>query len=294
MTIFDGRKALWQWEFSQQAEKDIAAAATTARDLAGATVLLVKAMDGMDWMAAFDPTGYGSLAQLQADAQRAADFGVTLVPWVVPHGTDPASEAAFHAELGSRLMVDVEPYPSFWTGPTENLPVYLRALRDRGVTELHISIDPRGHAVSAIGGLSSFAAIVTGIHPQVYWTDFLAPPLSVLPMIRALGGQAPVYPVFPGAGAAQDMADVWSLAQAAGCLGVSVWRLGSMDSAGLAGFKELTMVDQPSPDLTLEQRLTDLEATVHVLLDAINRLNDVLVKRFDGVRAALDPANPPA
>jgi hypothetical protein len=296
MTIFDGRKAVWQWEFSQQAEKDITAAYTTTRDLAGADILLVKAMDGGDWMNLYDPTGYGSLAQIQVDAQTAAALGVTLVPWVVPHGVNPVDEAAFHAELGSRLMVDVEPYQGFWTGPASNLPVYLQALRERGVSELHISIDPRGPALTALGGLSSFAQLVDGIHPQVYWTSFEAPALSVVPMIRALGGAAPVYPALPGNGTAADLAAVWDLAQAAGCTGLSAWRLGTMGEDQLGAIKALAMPAQPSPEPApdLAQRVTDLEATVQTLLVALSRLNDVLVKRFDAVRAALDPANPPA
>ena len=48
------------WEFSQQAEKDIVAAARTARALAGAGLLLIKVMDGLDWMELYDSGGYGS------------------------------------------------------------------------------------------------------------------------------------------------------------------------------------------------------------------------------------------
>jgi hypothetical protein len=297
MSTFDGRKALWMWEYSQQAEKDVASACATTSDLAGASLLLVKVMDGSDWMSLYDPGGYGSLDQLQADAQAAAARGVTLVPWVVPHGQDPESEAAFHAELGSLLVVDVEPYPGFWTGPASNLPAYLQALRNHGVMELHISIDPRGPALTALGGLRSFAQLVDGIHPQAYWTDFGQAALSVVPMIQAVGGAAPVYPVLPGDGTAADLAAVWSQAEAGGCSGVSLWRLGSADADRLAAFKGLQVQSQPDPTpsgLSLEQRVGELENTVQTLTVALSRMNDVLVKRFQGVITALDPQNPPA
>jgi hypothetical protein len=64
----------------------------------------------------------------------------------------------------------------------------------------------------------------------------------------------------------------------------------------LGAIKALAMPAQPSPEPApdLAQRVTDLEATVQTLLVALSRLNDVLVNRFDAVRAALDPANPPA
>jgi hypothetical protein len=296
MTVFDGRKALWMWEYSQQAEKDITAACATVTG-AGATLLLVKAMDGADWMNLYDPGGYGSLAQLQADAQTAQGLGVTLVPWAVPHGTDPEAEAAFHAELGSVLMVDVEPYPGFWTGPASNLPVYLQALRSHGVKELHISIDPRGPALTALGGLSSFAQLVDGIHPQVYWPDFQQPAQSVVPMIQALGGAAPVYPALPGTGTPGDLASVWNQAEAGGSSGYSVWRLGAITPEVQAALPQIAVTAQPDPTptgLSLDQRVSDLENSVQTLTVALSRLNDVLVKRFAGVIAALDPNNPPA
>jgi hypothetical protein len=294
MTTFDNHKALWMWEFSQQAEKSLPEACATARNLAGADVLLVKVLDGADWMRLYDPAGYASLSQFQADAAAAAAGGVTVIPWVVPHGVDPAGEAAAHAALGPVLMVDLEPYPGFWTGPIANLPVYLAALRAGGVAELHISIDPRQSAIDALGGVHAFADAADGLHPQCYWTDFQQPALTVVPLIRALSTAALVYPVLPGNGAAQDLADVWTGAQAAGCEGVSCWRLGSMTAQQLAGFANLRVPDAPPPGPSMDERIAELDAKLATISTGLQRLNDVLAKRFQLLRAALDPDNPPA
>jgi hypothetical protein len=302
MTLFDGHRALWMWEFSRQAEKTLADACQTALNDAGADILLVKLMDGSDWMRRYDPNGYASLAQFQADAAAVAAMGVTAVPWVVPHGADPQAEAAAHAQLGPALICDVEPYTGFWTGPAANLPVYLQALRAGGVRELHISIDPRPQAIAALGGAGGFAGLVDGIHPQVYWTDFQTPALSVIAMIRSLLSAAAgeeqattsgpqVYPVLPGNGSAEDLADVWTLARGAGCTGLSAWRLGSMDLGQLNNVKRLDFPAAPTP---LEQRVANLEAGADAVLATLSRLNEVLLKRFEAIRAALDPASPPA
>lgn len=303
MTVFDNHKALWMWEFRVQAEKTLPEACATAKNLAGAELLLVKAMDGTAWMALFDPPpadssssgGYGSLAQFQADAAAAAGQGVTVIPWVVPHGQNPPAEAAIHAQLGPVLMVDVEPYPGFWTAPAGNLPAYLQALRQNGVRELHITIDPRPSALAALDGPGTFTGYVDGVHPQAYWTDFAIAPLSVLPMLQALQSHPTpdhrpptpaVYPVLPGDGNAQDLADVWQAAQAIGCPGVSVWRLGSMDAIQLAAFARLTTPDASHPTPPLEERVAGLEGQ-------LARLNQVLTKRFIAMREALDPDTPP-
>ena len=182
MTVFDNARALWMWEFSQQAEKTYADAAKSARNLAGATVLVAKAMDGLNWIGSWDPGNINYAAEWKSIAASAAADGVTLVPWVVPHGQDPAGEAAAHGALGPALMIDLEPYPGFWTGPNAYIPLYLQTLRAVGVTELHVSIDPRATAIAAIGGAAVLDG-VDGLHPQVYWTDFQQPALDVIPMM---------------------------------------------------------------------------------------------------------------
>lgn len=238
MTIFDKRKALWMWQFSRQAEASITAVAETAKPLAGSDLVLVKAMDGTDWMRLYDPApaAIASLDVWNAAVQEADAAGIQILPWVVPHG--PA-DAAAHAPVSSIVVVDLEPYSGFWTADPSGIPAYLQALRNGGVGELHVSIDPRPSAVQSVN-LPAWAGLVDGLLPQLYWTDFGQDALEVLPMLRRLQAfGTPVYPVLPGNGTAQDLADVWRLAQALRCSGCSAWRLGSMDAAQLAAFAAL-------------------------------------------------------
>ena len=247
MAVFDHRKAIWMWEFSAQSEQSYPEAATAAKNLAGADLLLVKVMDGADFMQLYDQGSPGSVDDWHAANAAIDAVGLPALPWVVPHGP---GDAATHAALSSILMVDLEPYPGFWTADAGSIPAYLGALRDGGVQEIHVSIDPRPSAVQALD-VATWASTADAIHPQVYWTDFQQDALEVMPMLRQLRNLTgkPIYPVLPGNGAAQDLADVWLLAQALGCPGVSVWRLGSMDQDQLAAFAALRFAPAPTLDL---------------------------------------------
>ncbi|HEY7293768.1 MAG TPA: hypothetical protein VH916_01960, partial [Dehalococcoidia bacterium] len=199
--LFDNQRALWLWMFSAQAERTWADALRTAQTLAGAGVLLVKAMDGQLWMSEFDnaPAAMYGLKALRGLQQMGAAQGCTVVPWVVPHGR---TDAAAHATLGELLVVDLEPYPGFWTDSADGVPEYLAALRTGGVRELYVSVDARPQALATLG-VASWAGETAGILPQTYWTDFELAPEGCLAQVAAcarLG--APVVPVLPGDGAA--------------------------------------------------------------------------------------------
>ena len=259
-TLFSGRRALWLWMFAAQAERTWAEALATARQLAGAKVLLVKALDGQTWMSAFD-SGQGALdglARLRQLQDVAAGQGCEVVPWVVPHDR---TDAAAHAALGTPLLVDLEPYARFWTDTAAGVVAYLAGLRAGGVRELYVSIDPRPAARAALG-VAEWAQTVTGLLPQLYWTDFGTTPeacLVYLAQCQALG--APVFPVLPGDGAAA-FAGFWAAARAQGCAGVSAWRLGSMDAAALRSFAGLAVAPLSGEDdlAALRQQLAALAA----------------------------------
>lgn len=247
-SCFAGRRAIWMWEYSQQAEQQIEQVAETALQLAGCDTVLLKTMDGTDWMSRYDRSAgaIDSLAAWQATVRRGAVAGITVLPWVVPHGQSPASEAGLHAQLGDTLICDFEPYPGFFTAGAGNVPVYLSALRDAGVQQLYASIDPRPSAVAALS-VSAWAGLVDGFLPQVYFTDFGGDPLEVIPMLGRLCVMGkPVVPVLPGNGQAADLGAVWTLARALGCAGMSVWRLGSMDAGQLQAFAGLEVEAQPA------------------------------------------------
>ncbi len=236
-SIFDGKRALFLWMFSAQAEHTWQEAIATARQLAGADLLLVKAMDGTQWMSDFDraPGAIFSQKQLQQGIALAVQSGLTVVPWVV---ANRRNDAAMHAQLGPTLVIDLEPYPQFWEEDAEAAAGYLADLAAAGVSDLYVSIDPRQHALDSLG-VASWAARVSGLLPQLYWTDFQQSALATLDLLApllALG--CPIIPVLPGDGAA-DFLTFWTAAQAAGCPGVAAWRLGSMDTTALQAFRQL-------------------------------------------------------
>ncbi|HLZ69578.1 MAG TPA: hypothetical protein VKV26_06655 [Dehalococcoidia bacterium] len=273
-TIFDNRRAIFLWMFSAQAKRTWADALRTAQSLAGAGVLLVKAMDGQQWMSDFDnaPAAIYGPKALRGLQQMGAAQGCTVVPWVVPHSR---ADAAAQAALGEVLVVDLEPYAGFWTDAADGVPVYLAGLRAGGVRDLYVSLDPRPRALAALDA-ASWAGQTAGILPQTYWTDFGTAPEACLAQIAAcarLG--APVVPVLPGDGAA-GFADLWPAARALGCGGVCGWRLGSMDAAALAAFAALDVAPPPDPCAALQIQLT-----------ALSSERDQLAATLDRVRAAL-------
>jgi hypothetical protein len=284
----EGRRAIWMWEYCQQAEQQIEAVAVTALQLAGCDTVLVKAMDGSDWLSRYDrgTAAIDGPATWQATVRRGAAAGIAVLPWVVAHGQDPAAEAGLHALLGETLICDLEPYPDFFTADAGNVPVYLSALRAAGVQRLYASIDPRPSAVAAIG-VSAWAGLVDGLLPQLYFTDFGGEPLEVIPMLAhlcALNGR--VVPVLPGNGQPADLRAIWNLAQALGCRGVSVWRMGSMDRQQLQAFAGLAA---PRPSTDTEQTAA-LQWRITVAGKALAAASDLLAGAGDRARADLADA----
>ncbi len=272
--LFDHQRALWLWMFSAQAERTWADALRTTQTLAGAGVLLVKAMDGQQWLSDFDnaPAAIYGPRALRGLQQMGAAQGCTVVPWVVPHGR---GDAAAHAALGAVLVADLEPYPGFWTDSADGVPAYLADLRAGGVRELYVSLDPRPQALTALGA-ASWAGQTAGVLAQTYWTDFGVAPEACLAQIAAcvrLG--APVVPVLPGDGAT-GFAGFWPAARALGCTGVSGWRLGSMDATALAAFAALDVAPPADPCAALHDQLGSLASE-----------RDQLAATLDRVRAAL-------
>lgn len=277
-TLFTGRRALWLWMFAAQAERTWAQALDTTRRLAGADVLLVKAMDGQTWMSAFDtaPSALDGPARLRQLQAFAAGEGCAVVPWVVPHDR---ADAAAHAALGGTLVVDLEPYARFWTDTAEGVAAYLAGLRAGGVRELYVSLDPRPAARAALG-VPDWAQMVEGLLPQLYWTDFGTASevcLVYLAQCQTLG--APVFPVLPGDGAA-GFAGFWAAARARGCAGVSAWRLGSMDAAALHSFAALAVATEAPPG-------ADDCAALRQQLAALGAERDTLRATLAAVRQAL-------
>ena len=244
MTSFNGHKLVWQWEYSQQAEKSAAAAAQTARTLAGADILLVKAMDGPYWQYLFDPLSPDNLAQFTQQADSAAPS--TVIPWCVPVGPmDADLHSTLQAYGDGTLVLDVEPYRGFWKGGDFN--AYLDRLIGYGPArddyQCWVSIDPRPSAWDALN-VDSWADRVAGLMPQLYWPDFGENPWNCVTYlqrcINALNPQR-VVPVFSAVSDPADLTAFWDVAAEYTCIAPALWRLGSATAEQLQAFGALTI-----------------------------------------------------
>ena len=302
--------SLWLWQFDQTSEGNIEAIAATALQYANAPIVLVKAMDGPYFMGPSpqgdtSPEAISGYAKMAETIARGADAGITVIPWV---NVLASSNAAAHAALGPALVVDAEPYASFFengqVGPNTpaDFTAYLIGLRAGGVQQLYISIDPRPWAEQALG-VPNWASLVDGILPQMYWTDFQTAPDSAAMQdyvhAMALLG-VPVMPVLPANGQAGDMARFAAICAPYGFTGFSLWRLGEADAAHLQEFSAMQQqapppdpTPDPPPDPNYAAQIADLNKRTTLLESELYRLNDVLVKRFAAIGVAVDPAHVP-
>ena len=242
-------RALWIHQMDQLGEKTIEEAAATALQYAGADTLLLKVFDQSDYMSTYDtaPDAVSSIQKFHALQQRAESAGVTLLPWVVPGNH---TQAQVHGILApSPVIVDLEPYKGFWQDTPNSIVTYLSGLRAADVEEVYVSIDPRSAAETALD-LGSWAHLVDGLLPQLYWTDFQQAEASIVPQLDqeldALG--VPVYPVYPYNASAFDLSAAWADAQQdympTGC---SLWRMGSATGQQLRNFASLALPTKLTP-----------------------------------------------
>ncbi len=246
MTVFDGQRAVWMWQFSAQAEKSVTVAATTLRQYAGASVLLIKAMSGQTWQSTFDHdqnaiSGFDSLHAAIAEGQQA---GVTVVPWVEATGPQ---DAPAHAALGDTLVVDLEQPPNFWQADPAQIAVYMQALRAGGVQNLFVCLDARAAALSWTQ-FDAWHQLVSGVLPMCYWPDFQRPYLECVRDVTALSKYGlPIYPVVEFNSQLQDLTAFWQSLPATAQAGCSLWVLGDANGAQLQAFSQLAVKRQPPP-----------------------------------------------
>src|SRR5579884_3880175 len=99
------RRSLWIHQYDQLAEESIAAICATAKQYAGADLLLKKLYDGarlMDGSIDHDPLAPASLADFRAQQAAAAALGVALLPWI---NVTQHDQAALHAQAGPALVL---------------------------------------------------------------------------------------------------------------------------------------------------------------------------------------------
>lgn len=151
----------------------------------------VKTHDGVSYMSAFSnhpaaPKNAASVAHLKTVY---GNQGILFSPWCVPKGLDPAAEAAIAIEViragGNRLILDVEPYQYFWTGPWSNLHPYMQAIRAACPDAwISLSFDPRygtygGYTVDHMAEIhiDEWLPYVNCLVPQDYWDTFGTDPV---------------------------------------------------------------------------------------------------------------------
>lgn len=267
MKLLTTARSVWLHQFDQLAEQSMAEIASTMRTYAGSTVLLVKAVDGQTWMGHFDKStlSIDSSESWHARVAQGAAAGITVLPWVVPNVPGDATGVA---ALGTTLVVDAEPKEStnFWQGSASDFAEYLLALRQDGVTELYVSIDPRQWALDALG-VAQWAHLCDALMPQLYWTDFQQSIQTVFTFNQqCLTFGVPVIPVLPYDATAADLATFWGWCSASPtpAPSPSLWKMGPATAAQLSAFGALalpapTPAPQPTPD-PLEARVAALEA----------------------------------
>lgn len=277
-------RSLFVHQFNVQAEKSVTAIARTAIDDAQTHVVLLKVMDREEWMADFDrrpdgsqePAAISSLASWQAAVAEGAAAGITLIPWINP---SRLSEAATHAQLGPEIVLDLEPYNGFWQDTPGHLVQYLQALRDLGVTTIHVTLDPRRSAESSLD-LAAWGSSVQSLLPELYWTDFGQAALDVVPMLPyLLGFGVPVIPVLPHDGSA-DFGPFWDAAKQLGCAAPCLWVFGFANLVELEAFGALDTAPA-DPCAALFAEIEQLQAEIASETTA----NTLLQSRIDEIAA---------
>ena len=139
----------------------------------------VKTHDGVYWMGdIYDHRLAPTQNNLQELQGVYFNQGIEFTPWCVPKGQWPGPEGVIACQVlnvTNRLILDVEPYQWFWTGPWANLHPYMEYIRARHPNAwIGLSFDPR------YGQYDKYAAIhfdewlpyVDALLPQDYWETF--------------------------------------------------------------------------------------------------------------------------
>lgn len=288
------KAGVFQWQF----DKDYPATIPGDDSQLPISYMFVKAIDGLDWMASFDthPAHIGDATTLRAafDSYRAQ--GIGCVPWGVAKGGGNAySEGRLAARCAvtceGLFILDLEPYPGFWTGGPAEVAQYLRGFRDGGGRELWLTPDTRAGALAGIAFNSWIAdPIVTRVLPQGYWTDFQTgwehglhlslDPIQFLPKSK-------VWPVLPANGATQDAGAAITWLEQQGYPGFAIWRRGTLTQDMIDALNARPaysvggVVVPPAPVFDREEAARRLTVTV---LDA----RSTMTAKLDAIQAEIN------
>jgi hypothetical protein len=271
--------------------------------------LLVKALDGTQWMSAFDPStdAIGSADQVAAQRDRCHAANIKYYAWTNPlHDVDldvQAQRTAAAARMSDGLFLDVEPYsgrPPFWGAlrPTGLADSFMRRVRDLAPDAwFALQPDPRAARLREIRPEEWFP-YVDAFAGQHYWTDFSPAPETwgtrarlELTYAAELGRawNKPVLPTLPGI--SNPSAFPTNMLRA--FPGFVVYRLGSTSPETLELLGSVPVEAQqtpqgPPPDLDPFDSLVNALAYVcDTLGDQLERTAAELNEHGDRVRAIL-------
>jgi hypothetical protein len=169
---------------------------------AGFNLLKVKASDGSELMGTYDrvnpdtgaAVGYQIKGSIPAPwaitsperwaelAAIAFGYGLKLIPWCVPHGTDLTAELYALLQLAAvsngLIELDIEDGKGFWVGPLPGMVDLVKSLYAHGVT-VWIDCDTRPTASSRVP-FAAMAPFVARWLSQDYWSTFDAPEIDTV------------------------------------------------------------------------------------------------------------------
>ena len=219
-------------------ERGLNDAVTTALRF-GFTGLLVKALDGTDWMSKYDrsPDALDSIESVARQAALASMSGLYFFCWTNPRrDVDTMLQASLTSRVAKAcdgVFLDVEPYPQFWGdgAPPGLAAAFMESIRE-GAPDAFIALqpDPRPVALDQIR-IHEWLPFVDAFAGQHYWTDFGTNPTDELASAIMLGKtlHKPIVPTLPGA-ISGTTAPVELLGQLPGLI---VWRMGTANSESL-------------------------------------------------------------
>jgi hypothetical protein len=247
-------KLLQVWQFNATAEGGLAGAIATAKQY-GFTGLVVKALDGIDWMSIYDtsPDALDSVTKVAQQWRTCADAGLRYFCWTNPkHDIDMPGEAAVTALIARAcdgVLLDTEPYRQFWgsNAPAGLAQSFMESIREQA-PEAFIGLqpDPRPTALDQIR-VQEWLPFVDVLCGQHYYQDFNSDPAAEMAYALELGQRfgLPVLPTLPGNAptASLPLSEIWKFP------GFVVWRLGTTPPQALQLLGSCAVLGLSSPRL---------------------------------------------
>lgn len=241
-------KLLQVWQWGDTHPEPLMAAARSY----GFTGLLVKALDGPQWMDNYDmsPDALGSVADVQHQADMAHDMGLYYFCWTNPRQfqidvqTDLTAQIAQHCD---GVLLDIEPYNQFWGAWAEiGLAARFMTLLRSKAPHAYIGLqpDPRAAALASLR-IAEWLPLADSIWGQHYWNDFGTDPTQELAAASIMSKvySVPVLPTLPG------NASGFPLDRISTFPGFAVWRSGTTPEATLTALGNLPVAGITSDKL---------------------------------------------